>query len=409
MAARPFDDDELPLLFSDLASLHAIGVAVSGGPDSTALLLLLHRWASLSGRPRLHVLTVDHGLRPASAGECAAVADLAASLDLPCTILRWTHDGAPPVSDLQARAREARYALLSEAARQMGLDAVALAHTADDQAETVLMRLARGSGVWGLAGMARERSFNGVRFVRPLLGERKARLVATCRAAGVAFAEDPLNDADRFLRVRTRKLIPVLADIGLDVERLTETAARLARAAAALDTMVETVRRLSLTDHGGVLAIDLDRLEAAPDEIALRLLSDAIRTVRPKAYSPRLAPIEAFWRGLSGGQPRRATIAGVTLDPRGRRLWLYAEAGRTGFPEMMIDRCGTFVWDGRFAVEVTTSPKSGIMVRSAAGDERRPDLPKAAASTLPVACHPETGEPAEGVNLRALDAPNWES
>ncbi|MEQ8968446.1 MAG: tRNA lysidine(34) synthetase TilS, partial [Azospirillaceae bacterium] len=178
-----------------------LAVGLSGGPDSTALVLLADAWARARGGSVL-ALIVDHGLRPESAGEAAAVADRMARLGIEARIL--TRAGPPPAAGVQAAARAARHALLQTACREYGILHLLLAHTLDDQAETVLLRLAAGSGPDGLAGMAAVREGREARVLRPLLGWPKTRLVALCREAGVATVADPGNRDPRFARPRLR-------------------------------------------------------------------------------------------------------------------------------------------------------------------------------------------------------------
>ncbi|HUG60918.1 MAG TPA: tRNA lysidine(34) synthetase TilS [Methylomirabilota bacterium] len=384
----PVADNELDPLFTDLAELGRIGVAVSGGPDSTALLVLLGRWRTARDRSQsLHVLTVDHGLRAGSRGDCERVVRLAGSLGVPASILEWTHPGGPPTADIQAAARDARYRLLADAARTHALDAVALAHTLEDKAETLLMRLSRGSGLSGLAAMERIRTAHGARFIRPLMSLPKARLKATLTQAGIDWVEDPANSAtDRFLRAKVRALAPALAEIGLTTERLAATADRLARANDAVDRMTGDLAGRALVDHGGVASIDAGALVDAPEEVALRLIVAAHGRVRPGPYGPRTAGIEqalADLRADPGTMPRR-TAGGVVLDPVGDRLWLYAEAGRSGYPTLTVECAGTHVWDGRFEIVVRDQPSHPFTVRAAEGNERRTDLPRRAAGSLPV-------------------------
>lgn len=401
---RPIGDDEGFRLLRHLAPLGRLGIAVSGGPDSTALLLLLSR--ERNRRPDLHllVLTVDHGLRPEARAEAEAVVRLARQLGLDGRILTWTHEaGGPPSGDLQALAREARYRLLAEAARDAGLEAVALAHTLDDVAETFLMRLSRGSGVWGLAAMRAWRTFHGIRFVRPLIDVPKARLVATCRTAGLSPVDDPSNRADRFLRVRARAALPKLAPLGIDSRNLAATARRLARAVDALDHAVAALARTAAVDHGGVVSIDPAALLAAPDEIALRLLAGRLSAVRPSPYPPRAASLESWWETWrrEGHAPRR-TLGGAVLDLRPGRLWVYAEAGRRGFPEIEAIRRGRLIWDGRFVVDLAADLPRPVLVRAARGPERRADLPKAAAASLPVIVSDDPLGASLSVTLRPL-------
>ena len=186
----PVAASEAKTLFADLSSEPVLVLAVSGGPDSTALLALAARWrASLKGGPALIAVTVDHGLRPESVKEANAVKRQARELGVRHRTLRWT--GVKPKTGLQEAAREARYRLLSAEAAKAGARMVLTAHTLDDQAETVLLRLARGSGLTGLAAMARESSMFGTRVVRPLLALPKARLIATLNKLGVGRPRRP--------------------------------------------------------------------------------------------------------------------------------------------------------------------------------------------------------------------------
>ena len=178
-----------------------VGVGVSGGPDSLALCLLLDRWTRDRGGSVL-ALTVDHGLRAAAAGEAAAVGAFCAARGIPHRVLRVA--GPAPDAGLQAWARRARHALLEAACEAEGILHLALAHHADDQGETLLLRLARGSGPDGLAGMGALRETGAVRLVRPLLGVPRAALAAVCAEAGVGGVADPSNDDPRFARARLR-------------------------------------------------------------------------------------------------------------------------------------------------------------------------------------------------------------
>lgn len=387
MSAGPLTEPEVDARLAPLSSLAAIGLAVSGGPDSTALLLLADRWSrAAAGRPRLHVLTIDHGLRAAARAEAESVVALARDLGWPADLLVWQHADEPPSSDLQSAARDARYGLLAAAANRHGLGAVLLAHTLDDQAETLLIRLARGSGTRGLSGMPTERTVHGIRFLRPLLDIPKARLAATVAAGGRQAIEDPSNVDDRFLRSRIRRLMPALAEVGLDADRLAGTAARMARAEAALESATAELAARALVDHGGVAALDLPAMLAAPDEIVLRTLRRAVAGARPGRYAPRAAALETWLAEVrAGATPGRRSLAGVLLERRGDRLWVYAEAGRRGFPRLVMDRPGVADWDDRFRLTVRGSPPVPVEVLAAGPDDRRPDLPATAARSLPVA------------------------
>jgi tRNA(Ile)-lysidine synthase len=283
------DDDNSPIsaqdakrLFADWKAAPAIVLAVSGGPDSIALMWLAARWRrTLARGPRLIAVTVDHGLRPEAKGEARDVKRLARTLDLPHRTVRWS--GTKPNTGLPAAARTARYRLLAQAARANGATHILTAHTRDDQAETLLMRLLRGSGIAGLAAMARESERDGVLLARPFLHVSKSQLVATLKKAKLGFADDPTNRDTGYTRPRLRAIMPVLAAEGGDARNLARLASRLARANAALEVLVDGAERyLALTDasrpgiDASTGAFDAKAFAAMPEEIRLRLLKRAI-------------------------------------------------------------------------------------------------------------------------------------
>jgi tRNA(Ile)-lysidine synthase len=245
----PISASEAKRLFADLKGAPTVVLAVSGGPDSIALMWLAARWRrALSRGPRLIAVTVDHGLRAKAAGEARDVKRLARALDLPHRTMRWT--GAKPKSGLPAAARAARYRLLAEAARQSGATHILTAHTRDDQAETLLLRLLRGSGIAGLAAMAPVTEREGVLLARPFLNVSKSQLITTLRKARVAFADDPTNRDTSFTRPRIRAVMPVLAAEGGDARNLARLASRLARANSAIEILVDGAERyLALRDR----------------------------------------------------------------------------------------------------------------------------------------------------------------
>lgn len=279
----PVSAREAQFLFSDLCNLPALVLAVSGGPDSTALMMLTARWrAARKSGPRLIAVTVDHGLRPEAKREAAAVARLARKLKLAHRTLRWS--GAKPKAGLQQAARNARYRLLAAAARQAGATHVLTAHTRDDQAETFMMRMSRGSGLTGLASMRRLSEVPaapGLHLVRPLLGIPKSRLLATLTAAKIGYADDPSNRDPRFTRARFRKLMEALAAEGLDSGGLRQLIDRIARAVDAIEAEIDRLENdLFIETAGpGTLAFDTRRFAALPEEFALRLLGRAVAKV----------------------------------------------------------------------------------------------------------------------------------
>jgi len=322
---------EAASLFEDLASFPALLLAVSGGPDSTALMVLAARWRKArKNGPALIAVTVDHGLRKESAAEARAVAKLARQLGIQHRTLRWT--GAKPKTGLPRAARVARYRLLAAAARKAGAPAILTAHTLDDQAETVLIRMSRGSGLTGLAGMQRVSALPGdaggrgepLRLVRPFLDIPKARLIATLKAAKVPFAEDPTNRDPRFTRARLRGLMPILAAEGLDAARLALLARRLARAEAALAAAAAAAlcQLAAKPGESGILAFDRTGFLALPGEIAQRVLGRAIDAAGDEG-PVELGKLEVLCTALNAAaaDPKarfRRSLAGalVSLTPR---------------------------------------------------------------------------------------------
>ena len=281
------DDDTSPISVGDAKALlaqwkdaPALLLAISGGPDSVALMWLAARWRrGLSRGPRLVAVTVDHGLRAEAAREAREVKKLARALDVEHRTMRWT--GSKPSTGLPAAARAERYRLLVKAARSAGASHILTAHTRDDQAETFLMRLLRGSGIAGLSAMARESDRYGVMLARPLLAIPKARLVATLNKAKVGYAEDPTNHDTAFTRPRLRALLPVLAAEGGDARGLARLAARLARANEAVEVLTDGAERYLVLKGGAAphkdgRELDAQAFAALPEEIRLRLLMRAI-------------------------------------------------------------------------------------------------------------------------------------
>jgi tRNA(Ile)-lysidine synthase len=324
---EPIKAAELRSLFADLANLPdpAVVLAVSGGPDSTALLLLAARWRkAMRSGPKLVAVTVDHGLRPEAKNEAAAVHRLARSLGVEHRTLRWS--GRKPRTGLQEAARDARYRLLADAARKVSARLVLTAHTLDDQAETVLFRLARGSGLTGLAAMTKVAPMPGaspprggkdrpVLVVRPLLDVPKRRLIATLRKAGISYADDPSNRDPRFMRTRLRKTMPALAREGLSAERLALLARRLRRADDALNFYVaEAAAKLAPQwVDGEPVVLPAAGYSLLPQEIALRLLHLAID--RTGDVGPvQLGKLEALHAALYRARaPVRRTLAGALI------------------------------------------------------------------------------------------------
>jgi len=291
-----------------------LAVAVSGGPDSLALTLLAAAWVNTQAG-RLLALTVDHGLRPEAAREAAQVKRWLAARSIAHRTLRWRGD--KPKANLAAAAREARYALLFEACRRARIRTLALAHHREDQAETFLLRLGRGSGVDGLAAMAPRSEREGILLVRPLLDIPKDRLRATLTDRGQDWIEDPSNADPARARTAVRALLPALAAAGVAPARIAATAARMRRVRAALDHATAELLAAGFSfEAAGGCRIDRARLAAAPEEIALRALDRALRQVGGRDLPPRLERLERALEAIliPGFRPR--TYSGCRLSER---------------------------------------------------------------------------------------------
>lgn len=406
-----------------LAPDGGLGVAVSGGGDSLALLLLARDWARARGRS-VAAVTVDHGLRAAAAAEASAVARFCAARGIPHETLRWT--GWDGRGNLQDAARRARRRLIAAWARERGLGAVALGHTLDDQAETFLMRLARGSGVDGLSAMAEAAMVGDVLWLRPMLGLRRAELRDWLRAGGVGWIEDPGNADPAFDRVRARAALGPLAGLGLGPERLAATAGAMRRARAALERMTADLARICLVPGpAGDVALDPAALALAPEETRLRLLAGALCWVSGAAYRPRLAPLETALAAIETGRLGAGlTLHGCVLRPaRGGGVAIRREPARVAPPVAP----GPGGWDGRWRLEGALPPDETIRIGAlgAAGLARLPDwrkgcVPREALLTTPAVWRGEAllaaplarpGDgPGDGWGFRRISAipPPWQ-
>lgn len=288
-----------------------IGVAVSGGGDSVALLVLLAEWAKANGR-HVAAATVDHGLRPGSAKEASDVARLCTRLQIEHTVLLWT--GPKDQGNLQDAARRARQRLLANWAAESGLCAIATGHTRDDQAETFLQRLKRGSGVDGLSAMQPKIRKNNQLWIRPLLTVRREALRVFLRAKGVSWVEDPSNEDPRFDRIKFRNAQKKLDEIGLTVDCLADTAMRMASARKALEhNTLDLAKRCARPKEIGSVHIDLTIFASATSETQLRLFAHCLRWVSNGAYRPRFRALKTASLASRAGQ--KHTLSGCILAP----------------------------------------------------------------------------------------------
>jgi len=365
MNARPITRSEAEELFAPLVRFPRLALAVSGGPDSVALMQAMARWAgTLEAGPELSVLTVDHGLRPSSREEAERVGSVASALGLRHAILRWER-GESSATNLQAKARTARYDLMTAYCHAQDIPALITAHTQDDQAETVLMRLGRGSGLDGLAAIPEKGTWAGIAILRPLLDVPKARLVATLNEAGIPFVCDPSNADPRFERARLRRRIDALSALGLTPEALALSARRLRRAREALDAAA----RDFLTEHSemseaGYATLDREALAAAAQEIALRAVCQLIAAVGGGETPVQLAKLEKLIAALEANPNKAHTLGRCRLETVSGRLGLFREVRGSGLPVARLRPGERTLWDNRFRVELGAAAPAAITVRA---------------------------------------------
>jgi len=393
----PITHDKAEALLAPLARFPRVALAVSGGPDSVALMHLAARWRAARGEgPALHVLTVDHALRPGSRAEAKMVGSVAAKLDLPYAILTWQHQGAG-ATGVQAKARAARYELMAAYCHANDIPALVTAHTLDDQAETFLMRLKRGSGLDGLAAIPERGAWAGIAVLRPLLDVPKTRLVATLEAAGVPFVADPSNVDPRFERARMRGRIDALAALSLTPEALALSARRLRRARDALDHAAQNfLGAHSEISEAGYALLDREALEAAPQEIALRALAQVIGAVGGGETPVQLAKLEKLLTALHDDPGKAHTLGRCRLGPCSGRLGIFREVRGHGLPEARLRPGERLLWDNRFTIELGASESEPVLVKALGESGWRSwrdrsalasSLPRLAGRTLPACWH----------------------
>lgn len=351
MLTAPQGIDSLRLFSPfDLATRRSVIAAVSGGSDSTALLLLLdqhlHRFSPAT---RLTAVTIDHALRPESAAEAAAVAGLCEKIGIAHRILEWTGD--KPATGIAAAAREARHDLLAEAAAKEGSDLVFTGHTANDQAETVLMRQARGDsgdGGRGLAGMAPATLFDGKTwFARPLLGIRREVLREFLRQRGVEWLDDPSNVNQRYERPRIRRQLGE-TDGDAATAAALEVAARAGRERQRLgEAAADLIRKHAEHPAPGLLRLHPDFFHAEAADAAIYGLRILLAVTGGTPHLPDAARTAALHAKLQGDDPVRAVLARTLVDRRKAGTFLLRE--RRGLPEGGgID--DEAAWDGRYRI-----------------------------------------------------------
>lgn len=326
----------------------SVAVAVSGGQDSRALALLAAPWVARRGGT-MTALVVDHGLGDGSAGAASRTLEWLAARGIAGIGLSW--EGAKPKAGVQAAAREARYRLLGEWCAENGVLHLVTAHHREDQAETVLLRLAAGSGFDGLAAMPPVQETSWGRILRPLLRASRSRLRATLEALGQGWIEDPANVDPAFARARLRRSAGALAREGLTPARLAATAGRIGAAREALEreTAALLARSTTIFPAGHALA-DREALAAAPLDLSRRALERILGCIGGRRYAPRRARLEPLLDRLRGkGVMEARTLAGCAIRPSGGAILFVREAGAIRETTPVVAG-GETLWDGRFRV-----------------------------------------------------------
>ena len=344
------------------ANARCLAVACSGGPDSMALAFCAHRWAKANGGSVV-ALIVDHLLRSESSEEAEQVKQRLAALGIQTEILRWEHETV--TSRVHILARAARYDLLTSTCRTKNIDALLIAHQREDQAETILMRLAKGSGFDGLAGIDPVSTRDGVVLVRPLLAFSKEQLIATCETAGISFVTDPSNASAKYARGRLRKVLPLLASEGLTIDRLIDLGERAREAKDAIDQVTDAfLHAHAHLDQSGVLHFKREAFAALPNAIAGRAVGRALNYLHPELYAPEralFAPILAELRAKEA-MPTRSfhgcLLSKTETEIKMIREWAAIKECQTIQPGQ------TLVWDNRWRVTLAAQALAAYEVRA---------------------------------------------
>lgn len=383
----PDQFDTLMASFAPFEPSPILAIATSGGSDSLALALLAHQWAErLDGKAL--ALTVDHRLRPESTAEAAQVKMWLEAHGIEHHTLTWVRaaDAPPLESAIQITARRARYQLLGQWCQDHGVKHLLTAHQAQDQLETFMIRLSKGSGLKGLTGIQREVPTDFGRILRPLLAIDPKRLTETLDQWNQSFLVDPSNQNDRFARVRWRHLLPMLATEGLTPQTIQETLDRLNHTQRLIDQHLFPLiqQHVTLSPYGyAILSKDvLSESNEAFEEILKRVLA----TIGTRDYPVRRQALHRGMQILKSG--KSLTLGGCQLICKPKEFWIVREEAQIG-PDIGVDRPGAYLWDQRFKVEAAQSCRiaalgeRGIRLMNSSFQDQRPKIPYLVLKTLP--------------------------
>ena len=352
----PISAEELETRFSVLDDFERIALAVSGGSDSLALLLLVSDYleSRAMGGPEMHVLTVDHGLRAEAKHEIERVETYCRQLG--CTFEKLEWSGKKPRTGIQEAAREARYTLMADYCHAHRIPTLLTAHHLDDQAETLIMRLSRGSGLDGLSGMSPRSSRLGIEIFRPLLDIPKERLRATLRQRNWEWVEDKSNSDVRFERAQLRQNWQTLDDIGLSSRSLSLSSRRLQRTREALVAYIDgLVGNFVSFDPHGFIEIRGNGFSGLMEEVQLRILSRCIHALGGQPRPPQLAKLEDLQGALSEQKTLSTTLGGCLIEKTASAMILYREVRSDQMDDLTIDPGETKVWDRRFQLQLASA------------------------------------------------------
>lgn len=382
-----------------------MALAVSGGSDSMALMRLTAAWAKTHHPSlRLSVLTVDHGLRPEAAAEARMVGQWAEGAGLCHHTLSWT-GGMKPSSGIQAKAREARYRLMTDWCRAHDAALLLTAHTLDDQAETVLMRLGRTLSPESLAGVAASGAWQGFPLYRPLLKVRRAALRHYLSGLRQEWVEDPSNDDRRFERVRVRQSLATLGADGVTPERLAALAEASARTARLLEqTSIRWISMWLREEAAGICHVPAGPFMGLPPALQERILLRIVHHYGGGQFRPEPEELRRLVRWVEdGGGPPRCTLGGALIGRRKTGIWVTREAARISEEPVVLPEGGETLWDNRF--RITAAPGSRITPAGNRPMAEAPDVPVFARRALPwVEPPPGAGSPEKIAFVRLIPA-----
>ena len=361
----PVSDYEFAAVMAPFKARTSIAVAVSGGADSMALLHLLDRWASVNG-VAMRALTVDHGLRAGSAAEAKLVGTWCDKIGVAHEILTWS--GEKPTRRIQEVARRARYTLLQDRCIRLGVSYLFVGHNRNDQAETFLFRMSRGSGPEGLSGMPLVNQRDFISVVRPLLSFERSRLETTLKLAGQDWIDDPANVDNRYARVRVRQKIKMLESHGVSASAVANTARICGEMRQMRESEVAVLAARCVTLHPeGYADINREGLTKAKNETAIGVVSALIKLIGGRDFAPKRVRQLPLHRELFDPSKNFVrTLGSCIISADDDRIRLCREFD-TILDEAMRDGPSPFVWDGRFLLYLDSSKAPNATVIGALG------------------------------------------